>query len=57
MAGKTRALTPGHAAAVPPGPTHGGVTGPDGSLVLERFGPLREDHLASATTAGRADDV
>ena len=57
MAGKTRALTPGHAAAVPPGPTHGGVAGPDGSLVLERFGPPREDHLASAATAGRADDV
>lgn len=52
IGGETRRVEPGGAYVVPPELPHGGVTGPEGCLVLESFAPPREVFRALAATAG-----
>lgn len=57
IGGETRRLTAGDAYIIPSGVEHSAVAGPEGSLVLDIFGPPREDYLAllnpaRAATAG-----
>ena len=48
---ETRRAEAGHAYVVPPNLPHGGVTGPEGCLVIESFAPPREGFLALAAAA------
>lgn len=53
---ETRRAEAGHAYVVPPDLPHGGVTGPEGCLVIESFAPPREAFLAlAAAAAARAE--
>lgn len=54
IGGETRRVGPGGAYVVPPDVPHGGLTGPEGCLVLESFAPPRETFLALAAAAGRS---
>ncbi len=55
IAGDERNLQPGDAYTIPGGVTHRAVGGPSGCLVLDAFSPPREEYLARAHLAAKAE--
>ena len=54
VGGEARRLRPGDTWSIPPNVPHDAVGGPEGAVVVEIWGPVREDFVALETAGTRA---